>query len=841
MRKGWIAVARVLAAVAAGGAVAAPPWTVHVANDNCPDYTWGLTEEATRQAFADVVRGHLDEMTRTDAWPDDLRDRYNAAVTQEILCFLEKHPDRRDELIRRIREGRLFVSPFLCNSLWGFQGAEAFLRTLYPARRLEREFGVRFDAAEHIELPSLPWGVATLLAGADVRWLSVPFYNYDSTFGSLATPPIFDFEGPDGSRVRVAMDPWACNRKSYQQGREWTKDPSAAARAWLPHYESLGDAYPGGTILASGTHGDISPGSGAQARGFADAIRDGAGRAGDQVRIVNAALPQFFAAVDSAVASAGRPLPVVRGCFGHSWEAWPVGLAGAVASMREGERRFLAAEAMLAVAGGGSDDRAATERRHRAEACWSMLSDHAWNGTDAANKQLNARLRRQWAAELNDIAAGLTEEAWRRVGRDAPDTISVFHGLSFGYPVLVRVPAGGRDVSAWTRRGAQLDDEDGVPVLSFLCRPRASGYGFHEYTPEDVVVPTDPPGATEDSLTNGICALRIDRARGTIAGLVQRDGGVELATGPGLCAPEYFDGAPHPWTDGCVEVLARGPVLARVRLTGRCGPLRVRNEVTAYAKLGRLDFDVRVERPASTAEDRFLLRFPVLHPGGTLYAETAGAMLRPAPQPEGDLLPGADPRRFAVQYAVHAAHSNRPSVTLVSLDAFLLRPADGGVTFEAFGSDQNHREVFVDQGGERSLRFRFSLETGGSGNNPRVAVRRAREVSVAMPVRWGGLVAAVTNTRVYVCSGFGLATCLKPADEGPSRGAILRMWSPCGGYEKFAVTVPGLRRAVRTDLLERDAEVVAVDRESALVPIPKGGFAAVRLFFGEHDAGGAKP
>jgi len=158
-------------------------WTIYITNDNCPDYTWGLTEEQTRLAFADIVRAHLDEMNRTDGLESPNRDRYNMAVTQEAICFVERYPERQTELMRRIKEGRIFVSPFLCNSLWAFQSTECAIRTLYPACRLERDWGIPLDIAEHIEEPSLPWGMATILAGAGIRWLSVPFYNYDSTFG----------------------------------------------------------------------------------------------------------------------------------------------------------------------------------------------------------------------------------------------------------------------------------------------------------------------------------------------------------------------------------------------------------------------------------------------------------------------------------------------------------------------------------------------------------------------------------------------------------------------------------------------------------------------------------
>ena len=254
-------------AVPWGAARAAPDasaWTIYITNDNCPDYTWGLTEAQTRQAFADIVRGHLDEMKRTDGQPPANRDRYNMAVTQEALCFVERYPDRKAELIRRIREGRVYVSPYLCNSLWAFQTAEGAIRTFYPARRLERAWGISFDCAHHIELPSLPWGVPTILAGCGIRWLSVPYLGYDSTFGGLKSPPVFLHEGPDGSCVTVSLDRWASAKSNYTQGAAILRKPEGIDKEWVPHYAGLGPAYPLRAILASGTHGDISPHAGNQ-------------------------------------------------------------------------------------------------------------------------------------------------------------------------------------------------------------------------------------------------------------------------------------------------------------------------------------------------------------------------------------------------------------------------------------------------------------------------------------------------------------------------------------------------------------------------------------------------
>ena len=248
------------------------PWRIIIANDTCPDVTWGFSETQVRPAFADLIAAHLDEMTRTDVLPLEDRDHYNATAFIEVEAFLQIYPQRQGELLRRIHEGRLCVSPFLCNSLWGFQSVEGALRTFYPARRMEREHGMPIGVAEHIELPSLPWGMASLMAGCGIRWTSVPFLDYDPTFKGLKNPPLFRLEGPDGSEVRVLLDTWASQKANYMQGGYLLKDPQRVASEWIPHYAGLGGAYPLRTIFASGTHSDINPNSYKQARSFADSI-----------------------------------------------------------------------------------------------------------------------------------------------------------------------------------------------------------------------------------------------------------------------------------------------------------------------------------------------------------------------------------------------------------------------------------------------------------------------------------------------------------------------------------------------------------------------------------------
>jgi hypothetical protein len=854
-------------------------WTIYIANDNCPDYTWGYSEEQTRQSFADIVRAHLDEMKRTDDQPDENRDRYNMAVTQEALCFLERYPDRRPELIRRLKEGRIFMSLFLCNSLWGFQSVEGAIRTLYPARRLEREWGIALDVAEHIEEPSLPWGMVTVLAGCGVRWLSNPFYAYDSTFGGLKNPPLFIYEGPEGSQIRVVMDAWASQRSHYTQGAHLLNNPQTITNDWLPHYQRLGAAYPVRAILASGTHGDISPHSGDQARGFAQKIINYNSAGGPHPTLVNATLPQFCRVIDEVQAKSPF-LPRMRGCFGHSWDTWPVSLARYAASLREGERAFLAAETLLAMA--TLDDAKLAEAtradRERAEWCWAMLSDHAWNGTDQKNKRHNADLRRRWSEELIQSSHRLQQSSWTSLGlKEADSCITLFNSLSLPRAELVRIPAAegtmtllhqGRELSS------QVITEDGERLLCFVS-PVAPGFsfmelGFRKTIPQEGArpanegriqpadstampehVPHKSLRAAPNEMESPYYYLTVDPKTGGVNSLIHKATGAELVSPQGgrmLCQTVYFNGQEHVMTNVTIVPIALGPVLARLQITGAMAGMRITNLVTVYAELDRVDFDVRIQKPALTKQERLCHLFPVAKSHQELRIETPGAVIRPRAQPEGDLLPGADTRRFAVQGFVAVSSrqatappspgaqtpastaSQSPGIVIAPLDAFLLRLDLAPLTFEALGNDQNYHEVTLDQNLETQFRFRYAIRAATPGYNNAESFAWSRSVATPLLARRGALSSRLqARTVISIDPTRAIATCLKPSDAQPSSDVVVRLWETAGLSGPLLLAAPGFRRALHTDLLERDLQELPIKDGRVEIALRSHGFAGLRL------------
>jgi hypothetical protein len=123
---------------------------------------------------------------------------------------------------------RIIVANDTCPDVtWGFQSLEGVLRTFYPARRMEREHGIPMAVAEHIEPPSLPWGMASLMAGCGIRWTSVPFLDYDSTFKGLKTPPCSGWKVRTGATCGCRWTPGPRGKRTTPKAAICSRIPGA--------------------------------------------------------------------------------------------------------------------------------------------------------------------------------------------------------------------------------------------------------------------------------------------------------------------------------------------------------------------------------------------------------------------------------------------------------------------------------------------------------------------------------------------------------------------------------------------------------------------------------------
>jgi hypothetical protein len=618
------------------------------------------------------------------------------------------------------------------------------------------------------------------------------------------------------------------------------KNPQSIAADWLPHYAALDPSYPGRCLLASGTHGDISPTSGNAARGFSESIARLNGDPRQPAKLVNATFSHFWKAMDEDLAKGGGALPTVRGCFGHSWELWPVSLARYVADLREGERNMLAAESLLAIAQAVQPQWVAawTPMRREAEWNWAMLADHAWNGTNRDNQLHNAELRRRWSGNLLQLAAGLQDRAWSvLVDPTQRNSLVVFNSLSFPRSGLVCLP--------WERGTAGVIDDTGAVAsqvvddavsggqLCFVAR-EVPAFGFRAYRIERAAPGSSGAAkvqATASQLDGPFYRLGIDPQTGGIASLLHKLSGTEMVVGKGrsLAQTVYFDGQAHTLQDVRSEIVAQGPVLGRVRTAGHIGGIEVSTQFTIYTGLDQVDVDVRIHAPADTRQHRICQVFPIAGDGAVVRVATPGAVVRPLRQPAGDLLPGADLRRMAVQDFV-CATTDDVTVTLAPLDAFALRRDLDSLSFEALGNDQNYKEVVKDQNGVTDFRFRYAIQARPGKYDAATTAVFARSAVSPFLFTYGSLrpmgqplpTLAVDPTRA-------MATCLKPADDSTPGGVILRLQEVAGKTGPVQVVQRGYQRAVVVDLLERDEGDAPVRSGSVALELRGHGLSAVRL------------
>jgi hypothetical protein len=517
-----------------------------------------------------------------------------------------------------------------------------------------------------------------------------------------------------------------------------------------------------------------------------------------------------------------------------------VSLAKYAADMRQGERAFLAAEALVAVASRIIPEltQATQGERERAEWAWAMLSDHAWNGTDDTNRNVNAELRRKWSEELLRISNQLTQETFNRLEIESgAHDLFLFNSLGAARSGLVRiqVPTGIGAVSDGENElPSQLVEEQASRFLSFVS-PKIPAYEFKQLILRPAArLAASPPRlrATLEELESPYYRLRVNPKTGIISSLIFKASGAELIQSHqrGLCQTIYFDGCEHLLEDVKTEPVIAGPVLARLKTTGGIEGIAVSNLVTVYADLDRVDFEVEVKRPVTTKEERLCQVFPVMRDGVIMRIETPGAVIRPERQPEGDLLPGADPHRFAVQGFVDASSENGVGVTIVPLDAFVLRKDLDPVTFEALGNDQNYKEVVKDQHGITDFRFRYSLQAHTGGYQAARAFAFSREVATDLLMISGKWEKPPSGLpRVTVNPERAIATCLKPAEASEPGACLLRLWEVAGKDGPLQIQAHGFTRAIETDLLERDLRSLRIANGELSVELRAHGLVAVRL------------
>ncbi len=429
-----------------------PPrrWTVHVVQLSHHDA--GYTDLASR-----VIPEHdrwldatLELVAATRDFPEEARFRAVIEQTWSIDHFLRHAPPARAAaMLDGLRRGDLELTALFGNLTTELCGHEVLIRSLYPAFRLKRDYGLPLVSAEHNDIPGFSWGLCEALTGAGIRLFCPGLANYYSwgssgapsfwdeatIFGAAGMPGAFWWKSPSGKRILFWCNNAGCG------GPCDPRLPGLAER--LLQLQDGGYPY---TVLrwpVLGGARDNSP----YIDGYTHTVRDWNARWAFP-RLICSTNARFYA---DLLPQLPVTLPVLGGEVpGQDYPVGAASTAAATAINRRNHADIPAAEALSVAAAHLTDRSDPTDQSDELAAAYEETlwhDEHSWGhhfpaGPSACAAELEKAVHAYRAAALTH---DLTQKAMARIADavrlDEPGLhLVVFNAMPIERAGLVRAP-----------------------------------------------------------------------------------------------------------------------------------------------------------------------------------------------------------------------------------------------------------------------------------------------------------------------------------------------------------------------------------------------------------------
>lgn len=162
--------------------------TIHIIQSSHQDIAWMNTPEYCREErIEDIIIPALDIMKEDDKFTFEMEQTLN------LMEFLEKYPNRKDEVIQRYKEGRFFWGATYNQPYEGLSTGEQLIRQVYYGRKWIRENlpGCDDFTANNIDVPGRSLQIPQIFAKSGIK------YFFISRMGE----GFYDWYSPDGSKI----------------------------------------------------------------------------------------------------------------------------------------------------------------------------------------------------------------------------------------------------------------------------------------------------------------------------------------------------------------------------------------------------------------------------------------------------------------------------------------------------------------------------------------------------------------------------------------------------------------------------------------------------------------
>jgi alpha-mannosidase len=788
-----------------------PLQRIYIAPDDHTDYMWAGNVPTYRRALLEMLDYYLDLTDQTAGNPSPYQSRF-ACDGSFWMWNYEKHRSAAQfqRLLGRIADGHISVPLTTLVSCHGGTPAEAVLRGLYYAGRIERRSGLRFPLAVAMENQTLPYGLGSLWAGAGARYSWRGICNCKSKVDSPGDREhdIYWWTGPDGSRVLMK---WNSSIGSNRQlgGYAEAFDPAQAVED--------ASAYAGGARYPYQVIGSFGRGwDGLET--LTDAFVPTAQTKTNATRQVIVSNEQDF--FQDFEATYGGSLPAVAASFGNEWDLYCASMAEVSASVKRAVEKLRSAEAMAALVALADPsllaDRSAA--RDQAFVDLGLYWEHDWTGDGpAVSKPQRAAWQRRLAAEIGAYVDSLASDGAAALGRlirrprGAP-RFFVFNPLGFArtdvadYPYAGPLPVHAIDVATGLEAPSQIVQAGGAQQLRILAAGvPAAGYKVFAIAAGPGAVL--PPAA---AVAGGV--IESDRyrvtvaPRGAIVSLLDKGrGGRELVQPiAGLAANDLGAG------DGALTVENAGPVSVTLLATSG-SPLAHTSRITLVRDVDRVEI---ADEITQNFGDVRTWSFGFNLPSPDLWHEEVGAVIRARLLADGGHYSPRNARYDWLtlnHFADMTSREGPPAgVTLSNADAYFMRLGDSAPgsldtatpRISVLAGGQVDPPLGIDgQGGDSYFLQRFALR-GHDAFDAAAAMRFALAhqnplVTGAVTGRPRSPYPGDSYSLVTISNPDAILWALKPAEEGIGGGIVVRLWNLNGQPVPFTLALPQPLAAAR--------------------------------------------
>jgi len=852
---------------------------IYIANDDHTDYMWTADVETYNRIFVDLLDFHSRLADQTAGEPAPYQSRFNTDGSHWLWAYERaKSPAEFQRLIGRVKDGQIGVPMNTLVSCYGGQPAEAVLRGMYYAGRLERRHGLRFLLAESMENQTQPLGLASLWAGSGARysWKGVCACASKLSKDVLShrNREIYWYTGQDGQRVLMK---WYSTGPNYIGTYLEAENPRASIDfldqdgGFLGRYKDPTSGKPYEVAAAFGFGGDtlarktgmpadpgipVEPGVQQGVIGWrsTDHFHVIARRESNNKRqVIVSNETDFFQDFEK---NYGPTLPSESVTYGNEWDLYSASMAETTSRVKRAVEKLRAAELMASLVALKRPDfaRSREQARDQAFTDLGLYWEHDWTADGPVSRPARAAWQNLLAAEIDYYVNTLHDDAAKRLGGLIPrvGTAARFFVLNpLGWPRTESADFAYRgsanihvhDLTSDVDVPHQIVNLAGATYLRILASDVPSaGYKTYEIRGGPGTSPTDNAASVVAHMVENARVKLSIEADGAIGSLIDKArGSREMAANIG--GLKLNDLAPNDAAGNSVVVANAGPVSVTLRCVSKAG-LDHTTAITVYRDSDRVDIENRIT--ANFADVRHWA-FSGNFAEPDVHAEEVGAIIHAKLRSRGgdyadsharydyltlnhfaDMTDGAGVAGLTISNrdCSFAKLGKSTPAALDTITAQLNVLAGGQIDGPGLG--------IPSQNGATEFLQRFALRPHGA-YDPVAAMRFALEHQnplVAAPVIGDGTspYPATTYSLLTISNPGVLLWALKPAEEGIEAGIIARVWNLAPTSGNYTVSfAPGLSEARRVTHIETNLGVLPVADGRVSSPIAAAQLQTLRL------------